>query len=298
MSAEEKNSVQEEKWDIVIKPKDKLFAVDFKELWAYRDLYTLFVKRNIITQYKQTILGPAWFVIQPALTVIMYMIVFGGIAGIPTDGVPRPLFYLAGTCMWNYFSECLTKTSNTFVANAGIFGKVYFPRLVMPIATVTSNLIRFAVQFGFFIIVYIVYALVDPTCTAHFTWYALLFPLLLVILAGLALGFGTIFSSLTTKYRDLQVLLSFLVQLWMYATPIVYPLSKTGSMRFLGVPVHTFMCMNPVTPIIETFKYGFLGCGQFVGWRWIIYSFVFMCVLLGVGIVVFNKVQKSFMDTV
>ena len=296
--AEEKNSVQEEKWDIVIKPKDKLFAVDFKELWAYRDLYTLFVKRNIITQYKQTILGPAWFVIQPALTVIMYMIVFGGIAGIPTDGVPRPLFYLAGTCMWNYFSECLTKTSNTFVANAGIFGKVYFPRLVMPIATVTSNLIRLAVQFGFFIIVYIVYALVDPTCTAHFTWYALLFPLLLAMIAGLALGFGTIFSSLTTKYRDLQVLLSFLVQLWMYATPIVYPLSKTGSMRFLGVPVHTFMCMNPVTPIIETFKYGFLGCGQFVGWRWIIYSFVFMCVLLGVGIVVFNKVQKSFMDTV
>ncbi len=296
--AEEKNSVQEEKWDIVIKPKDKLFAVDFKELWSYRDLYTLFVKRNIITQYKQTILGPAWFVIQPALTVIMYMVVFGGIAGIPTDGVPRPLFYLAGTCMWNYFSECLTKTSNTFVANAGIFGKVYFPRLVMPIATVTSNLIRLAVQFGFFIIVYIVYALVDPTCTAHFTWYALLFPLLLVIIAGLALGFGTIFSSLTTKYRDLQVLLSFLVQLWMYATPIVYPLSKTGSMRFLGVPVHTFMCMNPVTPIIETFKYGFLGCGAFVGWRWIIYSFVFMCVLLGVGIVVFNKVQKSFMDTV
>ena len=296
--AEEKNSVQEEKWDIVIKPKDKLFSVDFKELWAYRDLYTLFVKRNIITQYKQTILGPAWFVIQPALTVIMYMIVFGGIAGIPTDGVPRPLFYLAGTCMWNYFSECLTKTSNTFVANAGIFGKVYFPRLVMPIATVTSNLIRLGVQFGFFIIVYIVYAIVDPTCTAHFTWYALLFPLLLVIIAGLALGFGTIFSSLTTKYRDLQVLLSFLVQLWMYATPIVYPLSKTGSMRFLGVPVHTFMCMNPVTPIIETFKYGFLGCGAFVGWRWIIYSFVFMCVLLGVGIVVFNKVQKSFMDTV
>ena len=295
---EEKNSVQEEKWDIVIKPKDKLFSVDFKELWAYRDLCSLFVKRNIITQYKQTVLGPAWFVIQPALTVLMYMIVFGGIAGIPTDGVPRPLFYLAGTCMWNYFSECLTKTSNTFVANAGIFGKVYFPRLVMPIATVTSNLIRLGVQFGFFIIVYIVYAIVDPTCTAHFTWYALLFPLLLVMIAGLALGFGTIFSSLTTKYRDLQVLLSFLVQLWMYATPIVYPLSKTGSMRFMGVPVHTFMCMNPVTPIIETFKYGFLGCGAFVGWRWIIYSFVFMCVLLGVGIVVFNKVQKSFMDTV
>lgn len=296
--AEEKTSVQEEKWDIVIKPKDKLFSVDFKELWAYRDLCSLFVKRNIITQYKQTILGPVWFVIQPALTVIMYMIVFGGIAGIPTDGVPRPLFYLAGTCLWNYFSECLTKTSNTFVSNANIFGKVYFPRLVMPIATVASNLLRLGIQFGFFVIVYIVYTLIDPSCTAHLTWYALLLPVLIVLMAGLALGFGTIFSSLTTKYRDLQVLLSFLVQLWMYATPIVYPLSQTGSKFFLGVPVHTFMCMNPVTPIIETFKYGFLGCGEFVGWRWLIYSFVFMSVLLGVGVVVFNKVQKSFMDTV
>lgn len=288
----------EEKWDIVIKPKDKLFSVDFKELWAYRDLYTLFVKRNIITQYKQTILGPAWFVIQPALTVIMYMIVFGGIAGIPTDGVPRPLFYLTGTAMWNYFSTCLTSTSNTFVHNAGIFGKVYFPRLIMPIASVTSNLLRLGVQFGFFVIVYIVYTFVDPTCMAHLTWYAFLLPVLIVLLAGLALGFGTIFSSLTTKYRDLQVLLSFLVQLWMYATPIVYPLSKTEGMFFMGLPVHTLMCLNPVTPIIETFKYGFLGCGEFIGWRWLIYSFVFMCLLLSVGILIFNKVQKSFMDTV
>ena len=296
--AEEKNSIQEEKWDIVIKPKDKLFSVDFKELWAYRDLCSLFVKRNIITRYKQTILGPAWFVIQPALTVIMYMVVFGGIAGIPTDGVPRPLFYLAGTAMWNYFSTCLTSTSNTFVSNAGIFGKVYFPRLVMPVASVLSNLLTLAIQFGLFVVVYIVYAFVDPTCSAHLTWYALLLPVLIMMMAGLALGFGTIFSSLTTKYRDLQVLLSFLVQLWMYATPIVYPLSQTGSMRFMGVPVHTFMCLNPVTPVIETFKYGFLGCGEFVGWRWMIYSFVFMCLLLGVGIVVFNKVQKSFMDTV
>ncbi len=296
--AEEKTSVQEEKWDIVIKPKDKLFSVDFKELWAYRDLCSLFVKRNIITQYKQTILGPVWFVVQPALTVIMYMIVFGGIAGIPTDGVPRPLFYLAGTCTWTYFANCLNRTSNTFVSNSGIFGKVYFPRLIMPISNVISNLLQLGIQFGFFVIVYVVYFFVDPTCTAHLTWFALLLPVLIVLLAGLALGFGTIFSSLTTKYRDLQVLLSFLVQLWMYATPIVYPLSKTGSMRFLGVPVHTFMCLNPVTPIIETFKYGFLGCGSFVGWRWLIYSFVFMCLLLGLGIVVFNKVQKSFMDTV
>ena len=296
--AEEKASVQEEKWDVVIKPKDKLFSVDFKELWAYRDLCSLFVKRNIITQYKQTVLGPVWFVVQPALTILMYMIVFGGIAGIPTDGVPRPLFYLAGTCMWNYFSSCLTSTSNTFVNNSGIFGKVYFPRLIMPIASVISNLVRFGIQVGFFVIVFVVYTIVDPTCHAHLTWFALLFPLLVLMMAGLSLGFGTLISSMTTKYRDLQILFSFLVSLWMYATPIVYPLSKTNSMIYFGIPVHKLMCLNPVTPVIETFKYGFLGCGEFVGWRWLIYSFVFMVVLLGFGIVVFNKVQKSFMDTV
>ena len=288
----------EEHWDLVIKPKDNLFSVDFKELWQYRDLCALFVKRNIITQYKQTILGPLWFVVQPAMTVIMYMIVFGGIAGIPTDGIPRPLFYLAGTCLWQYFSDCLTKTSNTFVNNSGIFGKVYFPRLVMPIADVTSNLLRFGIQFGFFVIIYVFYAVFDPTCTAHLTWYAFLFPVLLLMIVGLSLGFGTIISSLTTKYRDLQVLFSFLFSLWMYATPIVYPLSQTKSMQFLGLPVHKLMCLNPVTPVLETFKYGFLGAGEFVGWRWLLYSFVFMCVLLSVGIVIFNKVQKSFMDTV
>ena len=295
---DEKTVLQEEKWDIEIKPKDKLLSVDFKELWRYRDLCSLFIKRNIITQYKQTILGPAWYVVQPALTVIMYMIVFGGIAGIPTDGVPRPLFYLAGTCLWQYFADCITKTSNTFVDNASIFGKVYFPRIVMPIANVASNLLRFGIQFGFFIIVYIIYYFVDPSCAAHLTWYALLFPLMIMMIAGLALGFGTIISSLTTKYRDLQILFAFLVQLWMYATPIVYPLSQTNSMQWMGIPVHKLMCLNPVTPVLETFKYGFLGAGEFVGWRWLIYSFVFMCVLLALGVVIFNKVQKSFMDTV
>ena len=255
----------QEHWDTVIEPKDKLLSVDFKELWRYRDLTSLFVKRNIITQYKQTILGPVWFVVQPALTVLMYMIVFGGIAGIPTDGIPRPLFYLAGTCMWNYFAECLTKTSNTFVNNSSIFGKVYFPRLVMPIADVVSNLLRFGIQFGFFVLIYVFYALFDPTCNATLNWYALLFPVLVAMMAGLALGFGTIISSMTTKYRDLQVLFSFIVQLWMYATPIVYPLSQTKSMQYFGIPVHKLMCLNPVTPVIETFKYGFLGAGEFVG---------------------------------
>ena len=160
-------NVEEQGWTTVIKPKNKLFEVDFKEIWRYRDLISLFIKRNIIVQYKQTILGPAWYVVQPALTVIMYMIVFGGIAGIPTDGVPRPLFYLAGTCMWQYFADCLNKTSNTFVNNAGIFGKVYFPRLVMPIADVISNLLRFSIQFGFFVLIYIIYTIFDPTCDAH-----------------------------------------------------------------------------------------------------------------------------------
>lgn len=296
--AEEKTSAQEEKWDIVIQPKDKLLAVDFKELWSYRDLWALFVKRNIITQYKQTILGPAWFVIQPAMTVIMYMVVFGGIAGIPTDGIPKPLFYLAGTCMWQYFSTCLNTTSNTFVSHSGMFGKVYFPRLVTPLASVTSNLVRFGIQFSFFVIVYIIYYFTDPTCQAHLTWYALLFPVLVLMLAGLALGFGTIISSMTTKYRDLQILFSFVVSLWMYATPIVYPLSQTAGKHYFGISVRKLMCFNPVTPIIETFKHGFLGAGEFIGWQWLAYSFLCIIVLLAVGVVVFNKVQKSFMDTV
>ena len=285
-------------WDLVIKPKESLFSVDFKELWRYRDLCSLFVKRNIITQYKQTVLGPLWWLIQPALTVIMYMVVFGGIAGIPTDGVPQPLFYLSGICLWQYFSDCLTKTSNTFVNNSGIFGKVYFPRLVMPLADVISNLLRFGIQFGLFIVVYIGYWLLDPTCSAHLTIYALLFPILVLMMAGLALGFGTIISSMTTKYRDLQVLFSFVVQLWMYATPIVYPLSQTAGRQLYGISVTTLMCLNPVTPVIEAFKYGFLGAGQFIGWGWLAYSFVFMIVVLALGILIFNKVQKSFMDTV
>lgn len=288
---------EEQEWTTVIKPKNKLLEVNLKEIVDYWDLISLFIKRNIITQYKQTILGPLWFVVQPAMTVIMYMIVFGGIAGIPTDGVPRPLFYLAGTCMWQYFAECLTKTSNTFVDNAGIFGKVYFPRLTVPIANVISNLLRFAIQLGLFLLVYAIYALIGDS-EANFTWYALLFPALMVVVAGLALGFGILISSMTTKYRDLQVLFSFLVGLWMYATPIVYPLTQTKSMYWLGIPVHKLMCLNPVTPIIETFKYGFLGAGEFVGWRWLIYSFVFMVVLLAFGVMVFNRVQKSFMDTV
>ena len=286
----------EENWTTVIKPRNKLFEVNLKEIWDYRDLLMLFVKRTITVQYKQTILGPLWWVIQPAMTVIMYMVVFGGIAGIPTDGIPQPLFYLGGVAMWQYFSDCLTKASNTFVTNAGIFGKVYFPRLIMPLADTISNLVRFSIQIGLFVIVYLYYVIIGQAPSPN--WYLLLFPLLVVMMAGLALGFGIIISSMTTKYRDLQVLFSYVVQLWMYGTPIVYPLSQVVRKQKFGIDLATAMCLNPVTPVIETFKYGALCAGEFIGWGWLAYSFGVMLVVLALGILIFNKVQKSFMDTV
>ncbi len=280
-----------EKWTTVIKPKSGLFDINFRELWQYRDLCALFVKRNIITQYKQTVLGPLWYLIQPLMTTVMYMVVFGGIAKISTDGLPQPLFYLAGICFWQYFSDCLTKTSNTFVTNAGIFGKVYFPRLIVPISDVTSNLVRFLIQFFLFLAVYAYYQ-IFTSVTIHTNWYALLIPVLVLIEAGLALGFGILFSSLTTKYRDLQLLLSFFVSLWMYATPVIYPLSTITNEKLRFV-----MSLNPLTSLIEAFKYGMLGVGQF-SWGALGYSFAFMVVLLMLGIMIFNKVQRSFMDTV
>lgn len=282
---------QDQQWTTVIRPKEKLLSVDFKEIWQYRDLLTLFVKRNIITQYKQTVLGPLWYVIQPMMTTVMYMVVFGGIAKISTDGLPQPLFYLAGICFWQYFADCLNKTSNTFVANAGIFGKVYFPRLITPLSDAMSNLVRFSIQFTLFLAVYLYYQLFTDV-QIHTNWYALLIPVLVVMLAGLALGFGILFSSMTTKYRDLQLLLSFFVSLWMYATPVIYPLSTITNPKLMLI-----MQLNPLTGIIEFFKYGMLGVGCHEWWM-LGYSFAFMVVLLGFGIVVFNKVQRSFMDTV
>lgn len=280
-----------QQWTTVIKPKDKLLSVDFKEIWQYRDLMMLFVKRNIITQYKQTILGPLWYLIQPLMTTIMYMVVFGGIAKISTDGLPQPLFYLAGISFWQYFSDCLTKTSNTFVNNASIFGKVYFPRLITPLSDVISNLVRFGIQFGLFLCVY-AYYMIFTDAPIHTNWYALLIPILVMMLAGLSLGFGILFSSMTTKYRDLQLLLSFFVSLWMYATPVIYPLSTITNPKLLLV-----MQLNPLTGIVEFFKYGMLGVGCHEWWM-LGYSFGFMVVLLIIGVVVFNKVQRSFMDTV
>lgn len=276
-------------WTTVITPKESLFRLNLRELWDYRDLFTLFVKRDMITQYKQTILGPAWFFIQPALTTVMFIVVFGGIAKIPTDGLPQPLFYLAGIVCWQYFSDCLSKTSNTFANNQHIFGKVYFPRLIVPLSTVTSNLLRMGIQFTLFAAVYIVYLAMGAKVAP--TPYILLLPLLIAILAGLALGFGIIISSLTTKYRDLTILFTFIVQLWMYATPVIYPLSAMPANR------QWLMVLNPVTSLIEAFKLGTLGTGTF-HWAWLGYSFGFTVVLLLAGIVVFNRVERSFMDTV
>ena len=276
-------------WTTIIKPKTKLLQVDIREIWQYRDRYTLFVKRDIITQYKQTILGPAWFFIQPALTTVMYMVVFGGIAGISTDGLPQPMFYLAGIVCWQYFADCLTKTSTTFTVNQGIFGKVYFPRLIMPLSTVSSNLVRMGIQFLLFIAVYLYFVIKNVNVAPNI--YVLLIPFLIMMLAGLALGFGILISSLTTKYRDLTILFTFMVQLWMYATPVIYPLST------MSPKMQKIMSLNPVTSIVETFKYGTMGVGTF-SWASLAYSFVFMLLLLGLGVVVFNKVQRSFMDTV
>lgn len=280
-----------ENWTTEIRPKTSLLDIDFKELWRYRDLMTLFVKRNIITQYKQTVLGPLWYLVQPLMTTVMYMVVFGGIAKISTDGLPQPLFYLAGIAFWQYFSDCLTKTSNTFVNNASIFGKVYFPRLIVPISDVASNLVRFSIQFALFLVVYLYYVIFTDV-NIQINLYALLFPMLVLMEAGLALGFGVLFSSMTTKYRDLQLLLSFFVSLWMYATPVIYPLSTITNDK-----LRLLMQLNPLTGIVEFFKYGMLGTGCHEWWM-LGYSFAFMCALLFVGIIIFNKVQRSFMDTV
>lgn len=282
--------MEEKPWTLEIKPQTSLLSVDFKELWRYRDLYRMLVKRDVVTLYKQTVLGPLWFFIQPIMTTVMYMVVFGGIAKIPTDGIPQPLFYLAGICMWQYFADCLNKTSNTFIANAGIFGKVYFPRLVVPLSNVTSNLIKFGIQFMLFAAVYVYF--VCTGANVHPTWAAALLPVCIVLIASLALGFGVIFSAMTTKYRDLTFLLNFFVQLWMYATPVIYPLSTITNPK-----LKMLMMANPLTGVVEVFKYGLLGAGNF-SWGMLGYSAGFALVLLAVGIVVFNRIQRSFIDTV
>ena len=281
---------QNKQWDLTITPKDRLLTVDWKEIWRYRDMFLLFVARNFRTAYKQTILGPLWFIITPVLSVIVDVTVFGGIANIPTDGVPPMLFYLLGIAVWGYFASCVSATSNSFVSNADIFGKVYFPRIIMPLVAVTTNLLSFAIQLAIFAVLYIYYVATGTELVIH--WQIVLFPLFVAMLAFMAVGFGMIFSSMTTKYRDLQIMLAKIISLWVYITPVIYPLSMVSNEK-----LNLAMSLNPVTPVMEAIKYSLLGQGQF-SWLWLGYSALFTLILLIIGLMLFNKVQKSFMDTV
>ena len=284
--------MSDKNWDLIIQNKSSLFRLDLHEVWRYRDLLRMYVKRDIITFYKQTILGPMWFFIQPIMTTIMFMFVFGGIAGISTDGVPQAVFYLAGLVCWNYFADCLTKCSDTFNANQQIFGKVYFPRLIVPFSIVISNMVKMGIQLVLFLVVYAYYFIVLGTFEIN--WTIVLFPVLLLMLASLGLGFGLVISSLTTKYRDLRFLITFGVQIWMYATPVIYPLSVMKQ----NYPDKIWVIVaNPLTAIIETFKFGFTGVGVFE-WNYLLYSFVMSIAVLLLGIIVFNRVQKNFMDVI
>lgn len=273
----------------VIKPRKNLFDIDIKGIWRYRDLYRMYIHRDIVTQYKQTILGPLWYLIQPLMTTVMYMFVFGGLAGISTDGLPQPLFYMSGIVLWNYFNACFSASSEVFTANAGVFGKVYFPRLIVPLSAVTSNLLKMLIQLLIFVGLYIYFAV--NGAQLHLNVVALLFPVLILMLAFHALSWGLIFSSLTTKYRDLKFLIQFGIQLFMYATPVIYPLSVAPE------KYRSILELNPLTPIFEAFKYGTLGTGS-LDWGGLAYSVVFMLVSLFFAVVIFSRVERNFMDTV
>jgi lipopolysaccharide transport system permease protein len=279
-----------EHWDLVIEPKAKLLDLNLKEVWRYRDLLWLFVKRDFVAQYKQTVLGPLWHFIQPIFTTLMFLFIFGKIANIPTDGIPPVVFYMSGITIWNYFSACLTATSSTFVANAGIFGKVYFPRLVIPLSTVMSNMVKFGIQFLLLLAAMIYFGVATHHFHFGFSW--LLIPLLVLMMAALGLGLGIIISSLTTKYRDFNVLIGFAVQLLMYATPVAYPLS------FLkGKSYAAWVQWNPLSPIVESFRYALFGVGE-INRTGLLYSGIFILLTLFLGTLLFSKVERTFMDTV
>lgn len=281
-----------EPWDIVLEPRNKWYSLRLSELLRFKDLLFLFVRRDFVSVYKQTILGPVWFFIQPIITAITFSIIFGTLAEISTDGVPQLLFYMCGITLWNYFSDTLLKTSDTFTANASIFGKVYFPRLIVPLSNVISNFIKFGIQLILFLIVWVYYLMQGNII--HPNFYLLLVPLLILLMGFLGLGFGIFISSLTTKYRDLRFLISFGVQLLMYASPIVFPLSMVSE-KYPQFKI--YLLINPITSIIETFKYAFLGVGEF-NWMYLSYSVIFTVVLFFISVIVFNKVEKSFTDTV
>ena len=277
-------------WTETIRPNRSIFDLRLRAVWNYRDLLFMFVKRDFVANYKQTILGPLWYIIQPVFTTIMFTVVFGRFAKISTDGQPRILFYMAGITIWNYFSESFNRTSSVFASNAGIFGKVYFPRLIMPLYIVISSFMRFGIQFMLFM-AFLIYFLNHNNTVVHPNSYALLTPFLLLLMAGFALGAGMIISSITTKYRDFRYLVSFAVSLLMYATPIIYPVN------FLPQKYQVYVLANPLSGIVEAFRYGWLGSGK-ISWGALTYSTGFMLVLLFLGLLIFNKVEKDFMDTV
>jgi len=276
-------------WDEIIRPKRGWFDLRLNEVWKYRDLLMLFVRRDFVAMYKQTILGPIWYLLQAFFTAFAFTVVFVKIANLPTENVPPMLFFLAGIVSWNYFSQCLTKTSNTFVNNVGIFGKVYFPRLIVPLSVVISSLISFGIQLLFFIVYIFIYSFLGYDFSFHKTLFLL--PLLILMMAMIGLGFGIIISSLTIKYRDFQYLITFGIQLLMYATPVIYPLSWIkGGLRYV-------MLLNPLTSIVETFRYAFLGAGE-LNWLNLCYAGGFSVVILFIGIILFNRNEQSFMDVV
>ena len=282
-------------WTEVIEPKTSLLDLRLGDVWRYRDLVMMFVKRDFVSTYKQTILGPIWFFVQPMLTTLTFIIIFGQVAKLSTDGLPQIVFYLAGITVWGYFAQTLTAVSTVFVNNAAIFGKVYFPRLTMPVSIVVSNLVRFLIQFGLFLAIWLYYVVRGDT-TIQPNWLIALTPVLLVMMGLMSLGLGMIFSALTTKYRDLAILLMFGIQLLMYATPVIYPLSSiTGGYK--GIEYRSLILANPMTSIVETFRYAFLGSGSF-NWGYLAYSAGFTVAILIIGTIIFNKVEKSFTDTV
>ena len=280
-----------EHWDLIIKPQNKWYQLDLRAIWRYRDLLILLVRRDFVSVYKQTILGPVWFFIQPILTSLTFAFIFGDLAGISTDGMPKILFYMAGITLWTYFSDCLNKTSTTFIANAAVFGKVYFPRLIMPLSVLVSNLIKLGIQLLIFICLWVYY--MTTSTVLHPQWqYIGLLPVLVLMMAGLGMGFGILISSLTSKYRDLTFLVGFGVQLLMYGSSVIIPISsiKTEKIKML-------MLLNPLTSIIEAFKFIFLGSGYYSG-TWLVYGFLFMILIVSSSVLIFNKVEKTFMDTV
>ncbi len=278
-----------EQWNLVIKPRTGWFDIDVKNIWKYRDLIKLFVRRSFVSVYKQTILGPAWAIINPLCTTVIFTIIFGNIAGLAAEGVPSFIFFMAGNITWGYFANCLNATSGTFTGNAGIFGKVYFPRLVMPITTVISNLISFAIQYVFFLGFWVYFLITTDSIEPN--WFILMTPILLVHMALMGLGIGIICSSLTTKYRDLTMLIGFGVQLWMYLTPVAY------DYQIISDKWRTLYMCNPMTPVINTMRYAYLGIGEFELGYYLL-SWAVTLVMLFFGVLLFSRVEKTFMDTV